>query len=59
MLERGVEFDKYIYIFVLKVCVGNLDFKEGVKVYNDIIRRNLKLDVFIFIGLVDMYCKMG
>ncbi|CAO2826146.1 unnamed protein product [Amaranthus hypochondriacus] len=59
MTERKVEPDKYTYTFVLKACAGKFDFKEGINVHSDVIRRNLELDVYISTGLVDMYCKMG
>ncbi|KAL2899639.1 hypothetical protein RDABS01_024721 [Bienertia sinuspersici] len=59
MLDKELEPDKYTYTFVLKACAGKLDFEEGIKIHNDVIRRQLELDVYISTGLVDMYCKMG
>ena len=59
MTETKLEPDKYTYTFVLKACAGKFDFKEGIQVHSDVIRRNLVLDVYISTGLVDMYCKMG
>ncbi|KAJ8562768.1 hypothetical protein K7X08_031220 [Anisodus acutangulus] len=32
---------------------------KGIKIHEDIVKRNLVNDVFIGTGLIDMYCKMG
>ncbi|XP_019103694.2 pentatricopeptide repeat-containing protein At2g39620 isoform X1 [Beta vulgaris subsp. vulgaris] len=59
MLDGNLEPNKYTYTFVLKACAGKFDFQTGVRIHDDVVRRNLELDLYISTGLVDMYCKMG
>ncbi|KAJ8565102.1 hypothetical protein K7X08_001562 [Anisodus acutangulus] len=60
MLEdKFIQPDKYTFTFVLKACTGVCDFEKGIKIHEEIVKRNLENDVFIGTGLIDMYCKMG
>ncbi|CAH9109315.1 unnamed protein product [Cuscuta epithymum] len=57
MMERGFQPDKYTFTFALKACTEMLDLERGLRIHNDISRRNLECDVFIGTGLVTLYCK--
>ncbi|PHT80600.1 hypothetical protein T459_13615 [Capsicum annuum] len=57
--KERIEPDKYTFTFVLKACTGLSNFEKGVKIHEDVVKRNLENDVFIGTGLIDMYSKMG
>ncbi|KDP29839.1 hypothetical protein JCGZ_18414 [Jatropha curcas] len=59
MLNNGLEPDKYTFTFVLKACIGGLEFKEGMLIHRDIVFRGMECDVFLGTALVDLYGKMG
>ncbi|PHT30363.1 Pentatricopeptide repeat-containing protein [Capsicum baccatum] len=57
--NERIEPDKYTFTFVLKACTGLSSFEKGVKIHEEVAKRNLENDVFIGTGLTDMYSKMG
>ncbi|PHT27656.1 hypothetical protein CQW23_32749 [Capsicum baccatum] len=57
--NERLEPDKYTFTFVLKACTGLSSFEKGVKIHEEVVKRNLENDVFIGTGLTDMYSKMG
>ncbi|XP_060183512.1 pentatricopeptide repeat-containing protein At2g39620 [Lycium barbarum] len=57
--HKSIKPDKYTFTFVLKACTGMNDFENGIKIHEEIVKRDLENDVFIGTGLIDMYSKMG
>ncbi|PHT27926.1 hypothetical protein CQW23_32474 [Capsicum baccatum] len=43
----------------MKACTGLSSFEKGVKIHEEVVKRNLENDVFIGTALTDMYSKMG
>ncbi|XP_031505658.1 pentatricopeptide repeat-containing protein At5g61800-like isoform X2 [Nymphaea colorata] len=59
MVAGGVKPDNVAMVIVLSGC-GQLEaFKQGRSVHSYIQRRNIRLDVFLYTGLIDMYAKCG
>ncbi|PHT54595.1 hypothetical protein CQW23_09057 [Capsicum baccatum] len=57
--NERLEPDKYTFTFVLKACTGLSSFEKGVKIHEEVVKRNLENDVFIGTGLTAVYSKMG
>ncbi|PHT27611.1 putative alpha,alpha-trehalose-phosphate synthase [UDP-forming] 9 [Capsicum baccatum] len=57
--NERIEPDKYTFTFVLKACTGLSSFEKGVKIHEEVVKRNLENDVFIGTRLTYMYSKMG
>lgn len=62
----GVIFDKFIFFFIIKVCVNLYDVEKGKVVYvfviksgyygNDMFVRNIFLDMYLKCGELDYVC---
>ncbi|XP_057835660.2 pentatricopeptide repeat-containing protein At1g11290, chloroplastic [Cryptomeria japonica] len=55
----GIESDNFTYPLVLKACAGILGLKEGREIHCDIVKKGFELDVFVGVGIIDMYGKCG
>lgn len=59
MEEEGVEFDRYIFFCVLRVCSGIGLIYVGEEIYCYVVCYGFYYDGFVFNVFVDMYVKCG
>eukprot|EP00268_Persea_americana_P003461 TRINITY_DN1104_c1_g1_i6.p1 TRINITY_DN1104_c1_g1~~TRINITY_DN1104_c1_g1_i6.p1 ORF type:complete len:678 (-),score=110.73 TRINITY_DN1104_c1_g1_i6:1329-3362(-) len=59
MKDEGLERDSIVMVGLIQVCAILGDVKMGLSIHGHMIRRDLRMDVFVETSLVDMYAKNG
>lgn len=59
MKAHSITLDGYVFPKVLKACTRLLNFEEGIRVHNDVIRFGVELNLHVCNSLIDMYSKCG
>lgn len=59
MQRQGVKPDKFTFVSILGACGAVGDLERGRAVHNEIIKSGVKINLFVWNALVDMYIKCG
>ncbi|KAL3675360.1 hypothetical protein R1sor_025308 [Riccia sorocarpa] len=59
MQRQGVKPDKFTFVSILNACAAVRDLEQGKLAHEEIIRSGVKLNIFVWNALVDMYIKCG
>ncbi|MQL81375.1 hypothetical protein Taro_013838 [Colocasia esculenta] len=59
MQTEGLEGDGVVMVGLIQACASLGDMRIGRSIHGYMIRQNLKMDVVIETGLIDMYAKSG
>ncbi|XP_058114639.1 pentatricopeptide repeat-containing protein At4g02750-like [Magnolia sinica] len=59
MREEGFEPTEYTHVSILNACSQLLDLKLGKQIHGRLTASNLKMNVFVWNALIDMYAKCG
>ncbi|KAL2607659.1 hypothetical protein R1flu_026232 [Riccia fluitans] len=59
MQKQGVKPDKFTFVSILNACAAVGDLEQGKLAHEEIINSGVKLNIFVWNALVDMYIKCG
>ncbi|KAL6000428.1 hypothetical protein ACLOJK_024124 [Asimina triloba] len=59
MRAEGFEPTEYTHVSILNACSQLCDLKRGKQIHGHLVARNMKLNVFVWNSLIDMYAKCG
>ena len=57
MKNEGLQLDNFMFLCILKACIGLLALEWWQKIHDCIISVGIELDIFIGDSLIDMYAK--